>query len=71
MEEFFLAKRVEIQKQLEYRWISAAGKDISDILRGKLEILDTFLDLKNIFANMDRIEKQIKDIEDKIKEGAK
>lgn len=67
VEEFLLAKRREIQNQLEYRWLNSIGKDVSDILRGKLEIIDTILNMKNVFKQMDDIEAKIKNIE---KEGA-
>jgi len=70
LEEFFLARRKEIEYQLEYRWINAAGQDISNILRGKIEVLDTFLNMPNIFAEMDKLERQLKEQEEELKKGA-
>ena len=63
LEEYLLSRRLEIQNQLNYRWINGAGQDISNLLRGKLEALDTILDLKNMFERMDKMEQKLKDLE--------
>jgi hypothetical protein len=66
VEEYLCSKRLEIQNQLNYRWINSAGKDISDILRGKLEAIDMFLDFKNVFKRMDEMKKAMEDLKKKV-----
>jgi hypothetical protein len=45
-------------------------KDVTDILRGKLQILDEILGIKESFEKFDMLEKTVKDEENRLK-GAK
>jgi hypothetical protein len=46
--------------QLIYSPINSKGKDISDILRGKLEFIDSMLGMKNTFEGFDKMEQSVK-----------
>jgi hypothetical protein len=63
LEEYLLARRKEIQDQLNRRWINGIGRDISDLLRGKLEILDMFLNIKDVFESFDNLKKSVEEKE--------
>lgn len=46
------------------------NKDVTDILRGKIQILDEILQIKDSFEKFDILEKTIRDEENRLK-GAK
>ena len=68
LEEFLQVRRKQIATELEKRWINSVGLDISNALRGKIDAIDMMLDMRNIFANMDKLEKELKDIDKKVEE---
>jgi hypothetical protein len=42
-------------------------KDVTDILRGKIQILDDILQVKDSFEKFDMLEKTVRDEEKKVK----
>jgi hypothetical protein len=46
--------------QIIYAPVNSKGKDISDILRGKIEVIDQFLNMKNTFDGFDKLEESTK-----------
>jgi hypothetical protein len=68
IEEYFSAVRAALQVQLVYNFQNVAqGKDTSDILRGKIMILDDLLGMKKMFEKFDELDKKVKEEEEKRK----
>lgn len=65
--EYLSAKKADLQNQLDYNWINRTGQDISNVLRGKIQMLDEVINLPNLFTYLDNLEKKIQ----KPEEGAK
>lgn len=57
-----------LHEHLDSKWINGAGKDVSDILRGQIMAMKSFLDLKNTFARLDNLKKEVE--EEKVKHEA-
>lgn len=72
LEEYYTAKRAAIQLQLVYNFkqvLSDKTIDISDILRGKIQMLDDFLGMRNMFKKIEEIERTVK-MEEENQKGA-
>ena len=68
IEEYFSAVRAALQVQLVYNFQNVTqGKDTSDILRGKIMILDDLLGMKKMFEKFDELDKKVKEEEEKRK----
>jgi hypothetical protein len=70
IEEYYSAKQKQIQELLNNNWLNSAGMDISNIYRGKIAMIKEMLETKNVFDTFEKLEKDIKETEDKLK-GAK
>ena len=62
IEEFLHSRKVQLQQQQTYSWI-ANGVNISDVLRGKIQIIDEILDMRGIFTKIESLEKDVKEAE--------
>lgn len=69
IEEYYSAKKIQMERQLVY-FFRQGEKDVSDILRGKIQMLDEILGMKAALAKINEIEQIIKNEEEKQK-GAK
>lgn len=59
--EYFSAKKEQLQRQLEYNWIATTGKDTSDLIRGRIQIIDEFLNLKGVFDRFEKLQKEVEE----------
>lgn len=66
VEEYYLVKRKEIAGQLEYNWLNNKGMDITNILRGKLQMLDEILKTKEVFEQYDKLKTDVEAEEERL-----
>lgn len=58
-----------MELQLVYNF-KQGEKDVSDLLRGKIQMLDEFLEIKNVFDRYATLQKTVTEEEEKQKKGA-
>ena len=59
--EYFSVKKLELQRQLDYTWINSIGRDVSDIIRGKIHMVDEFVNMETVFDRFDKLQKLIEE----------
>jgi hypothetical protein len=69
LEEYYQAIKGRLLLAMVYNFI-IADKDVTDILRGKVQILDEILGIKESFIKFEMLDKDVKDEENRLK-GAK
>ena|SRR5271170_5313593 len=60
IDEYLSSIKIQIMNQMIYSPINSKGKDISDILRGKIEVIDQMLGMKDTFDGFDKLEQTVK-----------
>lgn len=63
LEAYYISVKEELERQLKYNWVNGIGKDVSDIIRGKIQMLEEILDTKNVFKKYDDLKKEVEDQE--------
>lgn len=63
LEAYYNSVKEELERQLKYNWINGAGQDISNFVRGKIQMLEEILDTRNVFKKYDDLKKTVEDEE--------
>jgi hypothetical protein len=69
LEEYYQAIKGRLLLAITYNFI-VGDKDVSDILRGKIQILDEILGIEKSFEKFEELEKVVNSEENRVK-GAK
>src|ERR1700687_1372601 len=64
LEEYYQAIRAKLQLAITYNFI-VGDKDVTDIIRGKIQIIDEILQTKDIFERYDTLQKSVQDEENR------
>lgn len=59
LEEYYISVLDSLKSQLVYSPVIKNGRDISDVIRGKIMMLEEILQLKNVFDKYDKLKNDV------------